>query len=84
MPIERWRCKDCDSITPTGEIDIVPDPKPGSDMVWKICPECRAAEQLEPLCDEPGCDKVASCGMPTENGYRRTCWTHMPRVTGHE
>ena len=28
------------------------------------------------LCDEPGCFVEVSCGFPTENGYRRTCFNH--------
>lgn len=28
------------------------------------------------LCDEPGCYEEASCGFPTEDGYRRTCTDH--------
>ena len=28
-------------------------------------------------CDEPGCDKQATCGFPTDDeGYRRTCFAH--------
>lgn len=29
------------------------------------------------LCDEPGCFKPSSCGWPSDEGYRRTCLTHM-------
>ena len=28
------------------------------------------------ICDEPGCFKPATCGWPSENGYRRTCYEH--------
>ena len=28
------------------------------------------------MCDEPGCFDDASCGFPTETGYRRTCYNH--------
>jgi hypothetical protein len=27
-------------------------------------------------CDEPGCLKEATCGMPTDAGYRRVCYDH--------
>ena len=28
-------------------------------------------------CDEPGCNRVASCGWPTgDGGYRCTCYEH--------
>ena len=28
-------------------------------------------------CDERGCRKQATCGWPTNGGYRRTCGDHM-------
>lgn len=28
------------------------------------------------LCDEPDCFKDSSCGFPTDEGYRRTCYDH--------
>ena len=37
-------------------------------------------DKLKPfygLCDEPDCYKEASCGWPSEDGYRHTCWEHM-------
>ena len=27
----------------------------------------------EMVCDEPGCDEEATCGIPTPAGYRRVC-----------
>ena len=30
------------------------------------------------LCDEPDCYADASCGTPTKDGYRRTCFEHKP------
>lgn len=35
-------------------------------------------ELKEPLnlCDEPGCFVEVSCGFPTDDGYRRTCFNH--------
>jgi len=35
----------------------------------------------EVQCDEPGCLQRATCGSPTENGYRRTCGEHCPKET---
>lgn len=28
------------------------------------------------MCDEPNCFETASCGCPTESGYRWTCYEH--------
>lgn len=30
------------------------------------------------ICDEPGCINQATCGSPTDNGYRHTCGKHAP------
>lgn len=35
-----------------------------------ICPEAQ--------CDEPGCKEQITCGTPTADGYRNTCWPHHP------
>ena len=28
------------------------------------------------VCDETGCFEYATCGWPSDNGYRRTCYQH--------
>lgn len=33
-------------------------------------------KEFAQICDEPGCFEYASCGWPSENGYRRTCYNH--------
>lgn len=33
----------------------------------------------ERRCDELGCSAIASCGWPSDTGYRRTCGHHMPK-----
>jgi len=72
----RWQCQDCDWIGGDDELDIVADPKPGSRRAWTVCPACRAAEHFTNLCDEPGCNREATCGWPSPAGYRRTCGQH--------
>lgn len=42
-----------------------------------------AAQELARRCDEPGCTREASCGFPTEAGYRRTCADHHGRGRDH-
>ena len=75
--MERWRCKECDWLGLTSDIEIVKDPKPGSTMEWNVCPCCRSAESFVNICDEPYCQKEAGCGWPDEHGiYRRTCYEH--------
>jgi hypothetical protein len=43
------------------------------------CPQCFDINTLYMACDEPECWKPASCGTPTENGYRNTCGEHRPK-----
>jgi len=35
-----------------------------------------AATAIYNQCDEPGCQREATCGFPVEDGYRRTCGDH--------
>ena len=42
-------------------------------------------EALKPIinmCDEPECFNDASCGWPSENGYRHTCFDHSKFKNG--
>jgi hypothetical protein len=73
----RWICTDCRFIGLREEFDIVRDPKVVGNT-WTICPKCRSADHITDACDEPGCDREASCGFPVddERGYRRTCYEH--------
>jgi len=43
------------------------------------CPSCKAIDTVVVGCDEPNCKEVATCGTPTEKGYRNTCVRHMPK-----
>jgi len=36
-------------------------------------------KDLVGLCDEPDCFKSASCGWPSDEGYRHTCRDHMEK-----
>ena len=42
------------------------------------CPKC-LDQTIRTCCDEPGCWEPDTCGTPTPEGYRRTCYKHMPR-----
>ena len=42
------------------------------------CPHCPTETSFSLICDEPGCDKKATCGTVTENKYRETCNQHRP------
>ena len=44
------------------------------------CPHCVVIHEWPcptiPRCDEPGCEQEATCGWPSDVGYRRTCGGH--------
>ena len=76
---KEWRCKACNTITL--EINLLHGVSPfNKNETLTGCPECLSAEEFEEICDEPGCESVASMGFPTEQkgfgGYRRTCYKH--------
>ncbi len=68
-----WRCKECEWTGRADEIEMFPDPKMEGNY-WEICPQCREAESCEQLCEK--CSSPATCGTPTPDGYRRTCYEH--------
>lgn len=76
-----WRCDACGHRLSDSEIvtTYVDHPKPGHDRVRLAqCPECGECEQFVNVCDEPGCERDATCGWPTKAAdYRRTCYDHM-------
>jgi hypothetical protein len=44
------------------------------------CPGCGQVNCFHSACDEPGCWEPDTCGMPTDFGYRRTCYKHIPKA----
>ena len=43
------------------------------------CPKCKEINSDVACCDEPGCEREATCGTPTDDGYRFTCGEHIPK-----
>jgi hypothetical protein len=77
MTIKRWRCDQCRWTGAAEEMLSAPNP---FDLTETICgcPRCRTIDEFELLCDQDGCDDVASCGTPIPDGYRQTCFQHRP------
>lgn len=54
---------------------------------FTCCPDCGFDEEVEHICDEPSCERVASCGVPVNPAnyegvkYRHTCGPHMPSLS---
>ena len=70
----RFRCR---WIGDDSEVLRAPDPFNEGDEL-RACPACRVVESIIMACDVEGCTKDGSCGTPTEEGYRWTCWEHQP------
>lgn len=78
---DKVECRECGWRGLRVELDSVDDPKPKPGTVadiWCVCPECRQPENIKYLCDEPGCEIEATCGVPQAGVYRNTCGHHMP------
>lgn len=60
------------------EILTAPNPFMEAEVIT-ACPKCKEVYSVTQACDEPHCWEFASCGTPTETGYRRTCGAHMPK-----
>jgi len=70
-----WECKACSAICEEPALLTAPSPFDAADTLY-ACPACKSVEGFNEICDEPGCRKHASCGFPTDGGYRRTCFDH--------
>ena len=58
--------------------DILRAPSPFSDDILIACPKCKEVGSLIVACDETECWKEATCGTPTADDYRMTCFDHRP------
>ena len=78
MRQKSWRCRECSAITPESKLLVAAHPFIEKENV-SGCPNCGALDEyLREVCDEPRCKDEANCGTPVTNGYRRTCYKHMP------
>lgn len=72
---KKWKCSDCGEIIINSEILSAKNPFDLEAMI-QGCPECTSVMGFDRVCDEPGCEELATCGFPTKNGYRHTCGEH--------
>jgi len=78
----KWRCRVCsaESLEPA----LLKAPSPfDEDQELIGCPICKQCDEgFDPICDEAGCQDMASRGWPTGSnndawgGYRNTCGKH--------
>lgn len=76
--MKKYMCPECWWHGTEDEILSAPHPFVKSESVYG-CPDCMEVNTLLLACDEPGCWATATCGTPTENGYRNTCGKHRPK-----
>ena len=80
----QYKCNDCGWIGNDDELLSASNPfDPGVDVLIG-CPHCKSVNSMERLCDAVGCTLHATCGTPSEDGYRNTCFTHMRKVQGYD
>jgi len=72
-------CRECGWLGKMNEVMKAPNPFDNGTIT--ACPECRTIEDLAVVCDIPDCNKEATCGTPTDNGYKRCCGEHYIGLT---
>lgn len=75
MDKNKRKCDDCDWLGDNSAVLSAPNPFYPQDTITG-CPKCFSINSIDTLCDEDGCEAVASCGWPSPDGYRFTCWKH--------
>lgn len=73
--MNRYKCMECSNIHDETALLQAPNPFDATDTVCG-CPSCKSVDSEVLVCDEPGCNKEASCGWQSPTGYRHTCYEH--------
>ena len=74
----RWTCNLCAWVGGDDELLRAPNPF-DTDTIYG-CPFCKSVLNIVRACDEPGCKRASSCGLPTSKGYRVLCDWHAKIV----
>jgi hypothetical protein len=74
----RCNVRRCDWRGLQEDVLTAPNPFDNEDTIIG-CPNCKSIDTIETVCDEDGCWELVTCGTPTENGYRTTCYKHVPK-----
>lgn len=70
-------CSECDWKGRRTELLTAENPFESNCPIFG-CPQCHGIDCCRPVCDEPACWEVVTCGTPTSEGYRLTCSKHHP------
>ena len=73
--VNTWRCESCGAAIHDSLFERAPSPfNPEDELIG--CPECKGVNGFTILCDEGDCQAEASCGWPSRQGFRHTCFEH--------
>lgn len=72
---KRVRCHSCQGIIREVTLLTAPHPFCDGDVIMG-CPQCKQCDGFLPLCDVETCEEASTCGWPSEQGYRFTCFEH--------
>lgn len=75
--IEQMICSGCGWHGTWSDVLQSPNPFDPDDMLTG-CPKCRQVESLGAACFAEGCGREATCGTPTQDGYKWSCAEHRP------
>ena len=62
------------------EVLKAPSPFNPEEDLLDGCPKCLQIGTIREACDERDCWMEVTRGTPTKDGYRFTCWLHMPKT----
>jgi len=66
----------CKWVGKESELLTAPDPFQPNERLF-ACPKCKG-QTINLVCDDEDSKQHATCGTPTPNGYRQTCYKHKP------
>ena len=75
--MSKWVCDECDWRGQSEHLLRAQNPFAVNDDIVG-CPHCKEVNSMTMACDELDCWQQATCGTPTEGGYRQTCYRHKP------
>ncbi|MBL0320730.1 MAG: hypothetical protein IPP74_15755 [Alphaproteobacteria bacterium] len=79
--MKKWKCTECQTITDDDQLLIDNNPFIKGRIIV-ACPSCYTVNAVVIVCDEYGCERVATFGYPTDEGYKNTCGEHMRKYKG--
>lgn len=74
--MKKWKCSVCSTITDEDNLFIGDNPLTENNMIVG-CLVCFSVNTMQVVCDEYGCENLATFGYPTNEGYKNACGQHM-------